>query len=104
MTRAAQVSIANPHLTLTRSDPPDAESCARPMRQPSCGSTPGPEPARTLLVQDLDVRIVNAITGEPLRELTIDPDTPCFTAAQFVVATRGVISTPHCDGAGLAER
>jgi hypothetical protein len=27
-----------------------------------------------LLVQDLDVRIVNAITGELLRELTIDPD------------------------------
>ena len=26
-----------------------------------------------LLVQDLDVRIVNAITGELLRELTIDP-------------------------------
>ena len=27
-----------------------------------------------LLIQDLDVRIVNAITGEPLRELTIDPN------------------------------
>jgi hypothetical protein len=27
-----------------------------------------------LLVQDLDVRIINAITGELLRELTIDPD------------------------------
>ena len=27
-----------------------------------------------LLVQDLDVRVVNAITGELLRELTIDPD------------------------------
>ena len=26
-----------------------------------------------LLVQDLDVRVVNAITGELLRELTIDP-------------------------------
>ena len=26
-----------------------------------------------LLVQDLNVRIVNAITGELLRELTIDP-------------------------------
>jgi hypothetical protein len=28
----------------------------------------------TLLIQDLDVRIVNAITGELLRELTIDTD------------------------------
>ena len=28
-----------------------------------------------LLIQDLDVRVVNAITGELLRELTIDPDT-----------------------------
>ena len=27
-----------------------------------------------LLVKDLDVRVVNAITGELLRELTIDPD------------------------------
>ena len=27
-----------------------------------------------LLAQDLDVRIVNAVTGEQLRELTIDPD------------------------------
>ena len=27
-----------------------------------------------LLVQDLDVRVVNAITGELLRELTIDTD------------------------------
>jgi hypothetical protein len=27
-----------------------------------------------LLVQDLDVRVVHAITGEVLRELTIDPD------------------------------
>ena len=27
-----------------------------------------------LLIQDLDVRVVNAITGELLRELTIDPD------------------------------
>jgi len=27
-----------------------------------------------LLVQDLEVRIVNAITGELLRELTIDPN------------------------------
>lgn len=27
-----------------------------------------------LLVQDLDVRVVNAVTGELLRELTIDPD------------------------------
>jgi transposase InsO family protein len=27
-----------------------------------------------LLIQDLDVRILNAITGELLRELTIDPD------------------------------
>ena len=27
-----------------------------------------------LLVQDLDVRVINAITGELLRELTIDPD------------------------------
>ena len=27
-----------------------------------------------LLVQDLEVRIVNAITGELLRELTIDPE------------------------------
>ncbi len=27
-----------------------------------------------LLIQDLNVRIVNAITGELLRELTIDPD------------------------------
>ena len=26
-----------------------------------------------LLIQDLDVRVVNAITGELLRELTIDP-------------------------------
>ena len=26
-----------------------------------------------LLVQDLDVRVINAITGELLRELTIDP-------------------------------
>jgi hypothetical protein len=26
-----------------------------------------------LLIQDLDVRIINAITGELLRELTIDP-------------------------------
>ena len=26
-----------------------------------------------MLVQDLEVRIVNAITGELLRELTIDP-------------------------------
>ena len=26
-----------------------------------------------LLVQDLDVRIINAVTGEVLRELTIDP-------------------------------
>ena len=27
-----------------------------------------------LLIQDLDVRVVNALTGELLRELTIDPD------------------------------
>ena len=27
-----------------------------------------------LLIQDLEVRVVNAITGELLRELTIDPD------------------------------
>ena len=27
-----------------------------------------------LLIQDLNVRVVNAITGELLRELTIDPD------------------------------
>ena len=27
-----------------------------------------------LLVQDLDVRIINATTGELLRELTINPD------------------------------
>ena len=27
-----------------------------------------------LLVQDLDVRVVNAVTGELLRELTIDPE------------------------------
>ena len=27
-----------------------------------------------LLVQDLDVRVINAITGELLRELTINPD------------------------------
>ena len=27
-----------------------------------------------LLIQDLNVRIVNVITGELLRELTIDPD------------------------------
>jgi hypothetical protein len=27
-----------------------------------------------LLVQDLDVRVVNAVTGELLRELTINPD------------------------------
>jgi hypothetical protein len=27
-----------------------------------------------LLTQDLDVRVVNAITGELLRQLTIDPD------------------------------
>ncbi len=25
-----------------------------------------------LLAQDLEVRVVNAVTGEPLRELTID--------------------------------
>ena len=27
-----------------------------------------------LLVQDLDVRVINAITGELLRELTINPN------------------------------
>ena len=27
-----------------------------------------------LLIQDLDVRVINAITGEVIRELTIDPD------------------------------
>ena len=27
-----------------------------------------------LLVQDLDIRVVNAATGELLRDLTIDPD------------------------------
>ena len=27
-----------------------------------------------LLIQDLNVRVVNAVTGELLRELTIDPD------------------------------
>jgi hypothetical protein len=27
-----------------------------------------------LLINDLDVRVANAITGELLRELTIDPD------------------------------
>jgi hypothetical protein len=27
-----------------------------------------------LLVQDLDIRVVNAVTGELLRDLTIDPD------------------------------
>jgi hypothetical protein len=26
-----------------------------------------------LIVQDLDIRVVNAATGEPIRELTLDP-------------------------------
>jgi hypothetical protein len=26
-----------------------------------------------LLIQDLDIRVLNAATGEPLRELTLDP-------------------------------
>ena len=44
----------------------------------SSATSASAEPTRELhvllLVQDLDVRIVNAITGELLRELTIDPD------------------------------
>ena len=45
----------------------------RPLRHIGVGRTY----ARTrviLLVQDLDVRVINAATGELLRELTIDPD------------------------------
>ena len=37
----------------------------------------GPTYARTrvlLLIRDLDIRVINAATGELLRQLTLDPD------------------------------
>ena len=38
----------------------------------SAGPTPGP--TSCILVQDLHIRVINAATGELLRELTLDPD------------------------------
>ena len=38
----------------------------------SASDEPTREPTSSLLIQDLEVRIVNAVTGELLRELTID--------------------------------
>ena len=34
---------------------------------------PTPEPPVSSLVQDLDILIINAATGELLRDLTLDP-------------------------------
>ena len=59
----------------TASTSPAPSPCASPARLRHIGI--GRTHAGThviLLVQDLNVRIVNAITGELLRDLTIDPD------------------------------
>ncbi|MEP9362152.1 hypothetical protein ABLE68_04230 [Nocardioides sp. CN2-186] len=62
----------------------DARPCRHPPLKPAwssppCSSTTRPRGGRThkgthviLLIQDLDLRVVNAVTGELLRELTID--------------------------------
>jgi Integrase core domain len=76
-----------PHRSLPHRATPDTVYNARPKATPSADrSTETHDRVRTdrldnsgcvtpflLLVQDLDVRIVNAATGELLRELTIDP-------------------------------